>query len=561
MKFFTLVKHPLILSLLSGILLTLSWPAIGGITFLVFLGFIPMLFMEQQLFEQREQYHSKRIFFISFIGFLLWNIGTTYFILYIREPDVSAAQQLIARITAGGLTYILNASFMAIVFWLFHLTRRRVGSQSGYIGLILFWLSFEYIHMHWSINWPWLNLGNVFAEHTWMVQWYEITGSPGGSLWILLVNLVLFFLIQSYRMPERPRFKRLVLTTLGLVTLPIIISYQRYCTYEESGQAVEVVCVQPNLDPYEVKFKTDPIEQLERMLELADDVDSDDTRFYVLPETALQEGATVYNSGGKMTFRGLWEHNYDQTVSVRLLSSFLDEKDAAMVAGVADRGYFTEKSSPSCRYVEPLDIYYDSYNSTLLITEDGVTEFYRKSKLVPGVESIPFVSVLSFLDDLALDLGGASGSLGTQEEREVFEYDDLGVSPTICYESVFGEFNVEFVRNGSEAIFISTNDSWWQDSPGYKQLLHYGRLRSIETRRGIARSANTGITCFINQKGDITEALPWWEEGALAGDIYFNEEQTFYVKHGDFISRLSVFVSCLLLLWVIVKPIRDRMVR
>jgi len=300
---------------------------------------------------------------------------------------------------------------------------------------------------------------------------------------------------------------------------------------------------------------------LERMLELADSVDSEKTQFYVLPETALQEGATVYKAGGRLNFSGLWEHQLDKTLSARLIRTFLADKDAAFVAGSADREYYTEKASPSARYIEPLDIYYDSYNSTYLVTKDGVEEFYRKSKLVPGVESIPFVAVLSFLDDLALDLGGASGSLGVQDEREVFEFKDMGISPTICYESVFGEFNVEFVRNGSQAIFISTNDSWWQDSPGYKQLLDYGRLRAIETRRGIARAANTGITCFIDQKGDITESLPWWTEGALKGTVYFNDEQTFYVKHGDYLSRVSALFAVLLLLWTWVRPLKDRMLR
>lgn len=557
----SILNKPIVLSLLSGILLSLSWPAIGGLTFLVFVGFIPMLFMEQKLYEQREKYHSKKIFLIAFLAFLLWNIWATYFILYIREPDVSPMQQLIARVTAAGLTYVLNSSFMAIVFWLFHLTRRRLGSQSGYIGLILFWLSFEYLHMHWSINWPWLNLGNVFAESPWMVQWYEYTGSPGGSLWILLVNLLLFFLIQSYRTTERPRFKRLIIGSVLLIAVPLLLSVMRYGNYVEEGEAVEVVCVQPNLDPYEVKFKTDPISQLDRMLELADQVDSEDTRFYILPETALQEGATVYDRGDDLAFRGLWEHQYDQTISVEVLRSFMEGKDAVMVAGAADRAYYTEKQSLSARHIPDLGIYYDSFNSTWLVDGEGVQEWYRKSKLVPGVESIPFVSVLSFLDDLALDLGGASGSLGTQEEREVFSYEGRSISPTICYESVFGEFNVEFIRKGSQAIFISTNDSWWQDSPGYRQLLHYGRLRAIECRRGIARSANTGITCFIDQKGDITSSLGWLEEGALTGTVLFNDSQTFYVKHGDYLSRLAVFVACLLLLWVWVKPIQDRILR
>ncbi|NNC82198.1 MAG: apolipoprotein N-acyltransferase, partial [Flavobacteriales bacterium] len=486
------------------------------------------------------------------------NLGTTYFILYIREPDVPPIQQTIARITAAGLTYVLNSAFMAIVFWLFHLTRRNVGGVAGYAALVLYWMSFEYIHMQWSINWPWLNLGNVFAQDVHYVQWYEQTGIPGGTLWILLVNLTLFTAIKARWQGRKARSMRMAIGAVLLIVLPLVISLIRYSNYEEQGEAVEVVCVQPNLDPYEVKFKTDPIQQLERMLELCDSADTENTRFYVLPETALQEGATVFRAGGQVNFRGLWEHQVDATLSTRIMRNFLADKEAAMVVGAADRKAYPIKETPTARYIVPLDLYYDSYNSTWLVTRDGVEAIYRKSKLVPGVESIPFVSVLSFLDDLALDLGGASGSLGIQAEREVFRFDSLSLSPTICYESVFGDFNTEFVRNGSEAIFISTNDSWWQDSPGYKQLLAYGRLRAIETRRGIARSANTGITCFIDQKGDITSALEWVTEGALRGELYFNEELTFYAQHGDYLSRVAALISVLLLLWTWVRPLKGK---
>ncbi|NNC83264.1 MAG: hypothetical protein HKN79_06780, partial [Flavobacteriales bacterium] len=205
----SILRKPIVLSILSGILLTLSWPAIGGMTFLIFGAFIPMLLMEDELYQRRHSIHSKRIFFIAFVGFFLWNLGTTYFILYIREPDVPPIQQTIARITAAGLTYVLNSAFMAIVFWLFHLTRRNVGGVAGYAALVLYWMSFEYIHMQWSINWPWLNLGNVFAQDVQYVQWYEHTGSPGGTLWILLVNLTLFTAIKARWQGRKARSMRM----------------------------------------------------------------------------------------------------------------------------------------------------------------------------------------------------------------------------------------------------------------------------------------------------------------------------------------------------------------
>ena len=96
---------------------------------------------------------------------------------------------------------------------------------------------------------------------------------------------------------------------------------------------------------------------------------------------------------------------------------------------------------------------------------------------------------------------------------------------------------------------IITNDGWWRDTPGYKQHLSYARLRAIELRRSIARSANTGISALINQRGDIVARTQRWEEAALRGNLNLNEDLTFYVLHGDIIARLSQFLSVLLLLY------------
>ncbi|MFT5025001.1 MAG: apolipoprotein N-acyltransferase, partial [Candidatus Azotimanducaceae bacterium] len=122
-----------------------------------------------------------------------------------------------------------------------------------------------------------------------------------------------------------------------------------------------------------------------------------------------------------------------------------------------------------------------------------------------------------------------------------------------CYESIFGEFVTEFVRDGAEVLSISTNDSWWQESPGYQQLLAYARLRAIENRRSIIRSANTGITCYINSRGDITSRSDWWVKTALPGSVALNTELTFYTKYGDFISRIASFLSIIILLYTMVR--------
>lgn len=98
-------------------------------------------------------------------------------------------------------------------------------------------------------------------------------------------------------------------------------------------------------------------------------------------------------------------------------------------------------------------------------------------------------------------LGGSVQGLGRQRERSVFESGSTKIAPVICYESIYGNYIGDYIRNGAEAIFIMTNDGWWDDTPGYHQHLAYGILRAIEFRKPIARSANTGISCFVDAKG------------------------------------------------------------
>ena len=101
-----------------------------------------------------------------------------------------------------------------------------------------------------------------------------------------------------------------------------------------------------------------------------------------------------------------------------------------------------------------------------------------------------------------------------------------------------------------------TNDGWWDDSPGYKQHLAYARLRAIENRRSIARSANTGISCFINQRGDILNATEWWQEAVIQGTLNANHELTVYTKAGNYLARLASFIAAGLLIFAFVNSRR-----
>ena len=76
---------------------------------------------------------------------------------------------------------------------------------------------------------------------------------------------------------------------LAIVFVPIIISKIMYNSYEEKGEDVEIVVVQPNIDPYNEEFRISAEENLNRNFRVAEPLITDRTRFVVSPESSIQE--------------------------------------------------------------------------------------------------------------------------------------------------------------------------------------------------------------------------------------------------------------------------------
>ena len=208
-----------------------------------------------------------------------------------------------------------------------------------------------------------------------------------------------------------------------------------------------------------------------------------------------------------------------------------------------------EQKTTTARQIRNENIFYDAYNSAIFIPDSSSVKAYHKTKLVPGVEKMPYPNVLDKLAELAVDLGGISGSLGKENIIQSFLINDKNIRPLICYESIYGEMNYK----GSDLITIITNDGWWKNSAGYKQHFSYASLRAIEQRKTIVRSANTGISGVIDAKGKILQKTKWDEEICITANVNLNSQTTFYSRFGNYIGRISIFISILLLTISFVK--------
>jgi len=160
-----------------------------------------------------------------------------------------------------------------------------------------------------------------------------------------------------------------------------------------------------------------------------------------------------------------------------------------------------EQKTATARQIRNEHVYYDAYNSAVFIPDSGQVQVYHKTKLVPGAEKTPFPKLLDKLASFMLDLGGTSGSLGTENKVRQFEVNEMSIQPLICYESIYGD-----MKNGNTSLIaIITNDGWWKNTAGYKQHFEYARLRAVEQRKMIVRSANTGISGVISAYGQVIE--------------------------------------------------------
>lgn len=556
--------HVLLWSAFSGLLWALAWPAVGGVTFLAFVAWLPLLHAER-LHDKRTAGRKRAFVPYVLLAVFIWNAACSWWFFGVSEP-------LGTRLVSGLAPMTVNSLLMLLPWWLKRVTKRAAGAAVANVAFIIFWLAFERLHHGWDLQWPWFSLGNVFGTQPHWIQWYEVTGMLGGSLWVLLVTFFTDRAILRSRNSRNGLLREVSVAAFLLIVPPSISIWRFNSIRVQEGTAIEAVVVQPNIDPYNEKFGgVEAMQQLERMLTLAETAITDSTVLVVMPETALQEGAYLDMSDGEPVYHGLWENAIDQARSTIRLKQFQQQHPrTALLTGMsADQLYprgidpppsarplFNEEGLPPGE-----QRWYEAFNAALFLPAVGPVEVYNKSKLVAGVESMPFESVLGYLGDFAVDLGGVSGSLGKQEEREVLVDPASGIKlvPAICYESVFGEHVAAHVRNGGNLIAVITNDGWWGDSPGYHQHLTFSSIRAIETRRDVVRSANTGISCFVDRKGIIHQPTAWWVPTAERRTVYLNNELTFFVRNGDLIGRTAVVLALLMLpALVVLRSRRER---
>lgn len=511
-----LTQNRYFLACLSAFLLWLAWPPMPYTSFLLFVAFVPLLFAVEAIQTSDLRKKGRKVFGLTFLSFVLWNTACIYWVF----NSLHAAMPLPAALAISLIPFGLGALLMALAFWGYYAVSQVLNKTWSYAALVCFWISYEYLHQSWDLAFPWMNLGNGFAQSHQLVQWYEYTGVYGGTFWVLLANILIFEALGQ-------KSRKLSLIGLAWIIVPAVFSLIRYETYTEKINPANVVVVQPNVDPYQKYGSVSPEQQVARLIDLSQQQAQPNTEYFIWPETAIV-GFTD-------------EEQIRANALYRQVLNFLQPyANANVISGIESYKNFRKDSVDNAQYDPGLGNFLVPYNSAIQIENSAQVQFYHKSRLVPGVEQLPFPRFFSFFKSAFSAFGGSTGGYGKQAKPSIFyAQSGMGVSPIICYESIWGAYVAESVQNGASFIAIITNDAWWGNTSGKDQHLAFAKLRAIENRRWVARSANTGISGFINQRGDVVIQSGWWVPTALKADINLNEEQTIYTQYGDVLAILG----------------------
>ncbi len=490
------------LSITAGVLLGLSFPPVN-LSFLSFPAFI-LFFL---LAEKSTSY--KQTAYFSYVGFLIWNIATTYWLM-------------MASVGAGVAAMLANSVLMTIPLCLARFFDKKFTSPF-LIALLQAsaWAAYEYLHHNWDLAWPWLAIGNAWSNQISLIQFISITGHLGISFWVVLTSALA---VQAFRF--RTRFLA-ISTTISLLLLPLVslIYFGITNPVETDSDPVSVAVIQPNHDSYENYGGMSGVsEVLDSLFSITQTVRTDDTELIVWPENAIDQATRIGNY-----------------VSTRIADS-ANSWNTNLLIGTGLTIVYDEDNLPVTYRTSRNGTNYNIFNSTLFADSDGTLTYYNKANLVPIVERTPFLDFFNKIDVFEwVDWGGIP-NYGKGTTPNMLETSSFSTPGLVCYDSVYPGWIREFVNNEADFITIITNDGWWGNSSGHLQHFAYARLRAIEFDRWVVRSANNGTSGIIRPDGTIEQKTEYWVRTAFNSSIPKRTTRTIYSRFGDWLSYFCLIL-------------------
>ncbi len=515
------LARQIMLASASGLLYPLCFPDfnVGALAWIVLL---PLHFAIAGARPRRAFWIGWLAGLIVFVGTMFWVVTAMH--LYGKMPLLASYAVMILLTTYLGLYIALYALAVA---WL-----RKTLLPFAFFTAPFIWVTLELLRTHLLSGLPWALLG--YSQYQWLlaIQIADLTGVYGVSFLVVLVNATLaevgLWIVHRPRQAGSVPWLSATAATLGMVLTLLYGQAQLNASPDaasasarDSDRSISVGLVQPNIDQarkWDAAFRRETLDRYARLTAQA----AEGSALVIWPEAAtpfLFEQEPPYRLEVMALARA---HNVPLLFGTPALRRFPNERPYLL-------------------------------NSAYLLSPDGVIlDRYDKRHLVPFGEYIPLRPVLFFLDKLVEGIGDFEAGtvstvlalpIGSGADRNTVKF---GV--VICYEVIFPNLVREFVANGAQFMVTITNDAWFGKSAAAFQ--HFGMvvLRAVENRVAFARSANTGISGFIDSQGRILHATPIFTEEVVTGRIPVGRVRTFYTQQGDVFAYGCVIITGLFLL-------------
>ncbi len=574
-------RKPYLLVLLSAALLGVSFPP-SPLNFCIYFAFVPLLLLYEQgvipetvmeggvflpfkrlsivlwrvlslQFLWRPALRGKavlqyaaveisgnaQLFRHTYAAFFIWNLICCYWLMLVALGASTLVEGVVSAV-AGVLAIALNPLLMAIPFQFQARLRRYLSPTVAALALLPLWLAFEYFHYHWDLSWPWLTLGNALSYHPAMIQYAEYTGVLGISAHILLCNWLVYVGLRQIGR-KAILAAALLVTALAWALLPLLLAApltDPERTALQSTDTLHVRMIQPNIDPFALGDELTAEKRIDLYKELILSQPLDSGRIIMLPERAILRAMEPRTMLHGRVLEPFWE--LVDSFQVQILTGLEDFKnfEDTITAPISARESYRMVAGK--RQL----VYSVHYNSAWIINISRSTQLYRKGKLVPMVERVPFLRGLRWLKFLNLDPAKGLLNFGRPDSLTLlYDVDSIPTNVLICYESAFGDHTRQKTEMGGRWIAMITNDGWWRQSSGYIQHAGMSIIRAIENRRTIARCANNGRSMIVAATGEVSHVSDWGVEAVIDADVPLYDYQTFYVRHGDLVGIIACWLS------------------
>ncbi len=504
---------------LSAVLtgLTLVFPVLG---FLEWVTLIPAcLFLFR--FASDETVRLRRLygygcFFFYFYSLTVFHWFLNLYPLEFIDGMTKGGALAVVLVAWLGLS-LLQTLFGGLVFVLCGLLfRTRLARRFSLLRPVLLgllWAVYEWTQTlgWWGVPWGRLPLGQ--AKYLVGLQTASLLGPYLITFLLVAVNAFAALAILAFARKERPILKLSCFLIAGILLLQYGAGTLLWFCRGEGTERVTVAVVQGNISSQEKWSFASTVRTEEVYEKYTREAAAAGAEVIIWPETAFPFTVTKRNSLG------------------RFMSRLARETDATLLVGAF---YPSENGD---------------YNAVLGFLPDGTVSetVYAKRRLVPFGEFVPFQPLVEAVIPPLAELVLSAGVIEAGTGANVFALEEGKIGSLVCFDSIYEDLTRESVLGGAELLALSTNDSWFTDSAALSMHNAQAQLRAIESGRYVARSANTGISTVISDRGEVLASLDPLVDGMLVEEIEMRSEITLYTRIGNLFVYLGLLLLCLIL--------------